>query len=311
MSHAIATMPVGYSVDLRWRIVWLHLICGKSRYEIADLLFMSKRSVDRYISLYQSTGTVEPRKQCHGPPHVLNKFEQISLLQSLVNKPTMYLEELQSELYELTGTWVHVSTICRIVQHLGLAKKKVQRIALQCSGELQLQFMAEMSMFDPQMIIWVDETGSAWRNSVRSYGYGLRGMHTISHELRVLGQRINGIGAMSTEGMEDVYIVEGNVMGDVFVKIFYYQSCNLFNGTNSHSVVVMDNASVYHYERVADIITGVGSIVRFLPPYSPELNPIENVFSKVKAFLRASNSVYLSTHSPCTIVNGFLYNNQR
>ena len=122
------TMPVGYSVDLRWRAVWLHLICGRSRYEIADLLFMSKRSVDRYIALYQSTGTVEPSKQRHGPPRVLSEFEQISLLlnQSLVNKPTMYLEELQSELYELTGTWVHVSTICRTVQHLGLTQGFIQ-----------------------------------------------------------------------------------------------------------------------------------------------------------------------------------------
>jgi transposase len=298
-------MPVGYSVDLRWRAVWLHLICGKSRCEIADLLFMSKRSVDRYIALYQSTGTVEPSKQRHGPPCVLSEFEQISLLQSLVNKPTMYLEELQSELYELTGTWVHVSTICRTVQHLRLTRKKVQRIALQCSEELQLQFMAEISMFDPEMIIWVDETGSARRNSVRSYGYSLKGMRAVSHELRVSGQRINAIGAMSTEGMEDVYIVEGNVTGEVFVK--FVRNCLLpilqpFNGTNSHSVVVMDNASVHHYEEVADIITGVGSIVRFLPPYSPELNPIENAFSKVKAFLRANDSVYLSTHSPCTVV---------
>ena len=96
-----------YSVDLRWRAVWLHLVIGKSRGEVADLLFMSKRSVDRYISLYQSTGSVEPKKQRHGPPCILSDFEKISLIQSLVNKPTMYLEELQSELYELTGTRVH------------------------------------------------------------------------------------------------------------------------------------------------------------------------------------------------------------
>ena len=74
-----------------------------------------------------------------------------------------------------------------------------------------------------------------------------------------------------------------------------------FNGTNSHSIVVMVNASVHHYKEVADIITGFGSFVHFLPPYSPELNPIENVFSKVKAFLRANDTVYLSTHSPCTV----------
>ena len=88
-----------------------------------------------------------------------------------------------------------------------------------------------------------------------------------------------------------MYIVEGNATGEVFVK--FVLNCLLpilqpFNGTNSHSVVVMDNASVHHYEEVADI-TGVGSIVCFLPPYLLELNPIENAFSKVKAFLRAND----------------------
>jgi hypothetical protein len=106
---------------------------------------------------------------------------------------------------------------------------------------------------------------------VRSYGYSLKGIRAVSRELRVSGQRIDAIGAMSTEGMEDVYIVERNVTGEVFVR-----NCllpNLATLTNySHSVVVMDNASVHHYEEVADIITGVGSIVHFLPPYSPELN---------------------------------------
>ena len=154
-------------------------------------------------------------------------------------------------------------------------------------------------MFDPDMIIWVDETGSARRNSVRPYGYSLKGMRAVSHELRVLGRRINAIGAMSTEGVEDV---DRNVTGEVFLK--FVQNCLLpilqpFNGTNSHSVVVMDNASVHHCEEVADIVTGVGSIIRFLPPYLPELNSTENVFSKVKAL---NDSVCLSTHSPCTVV---------
>ena len=217
----------------------------------------------------------------------------------------MYLEELQSELYELTGTRVHMSTICRTVQHLGLTRKKVQRIALQCSEELQIKFMAEISMFNPEMIIWIDETGSARRNSVRSYGYSLKGMRAVSHELRVSGQRINAIGVMSTEGIEDVFIVEGNISGDVFVRFIRTSLLPIlqpFNGFNSHSVVVMDNASIHHYEQVVDIITGVGAVVRFLPPYSPELNPIEHVFSKVKAFLRANDAVYLSTHSPRTVV---------
>ena len=160
----------------------------------------------------------------------LNKY----LCFNLCDKPTMYLEELQSELRECTGTRVHVSTICCTVHYLGLTRKKVQKVALQCSEELQVQFMAEISMFNPEMIIWVDETGSARKDSVRSYSYSLKGMCAISHELRVSGQRNNAIVAMSTEVMEDVYIVEGNVTGEVFVK--FVRNCLLpvlqpFNGT--------------------------------------------------------------------------------
>ena len=63
----------------------------------------------------------------------------------------------------------------------------------------------------------------------------------------------------------------------------------------------MDNASIHHLERVYDIITGVGARLVFLPPYSPDLMPLE-VFSKVKGALKASDSVYLSTTTPSLIV---------
>ena len=62
--------------------------------------------------------------------NALKPFEQVALVQSLMIKSAMYLEELQSELHDLTDTWVHVSTICRTVQRLGLTRKKVQLVAL-------------------------------------------------------------------------------------------------------------------------------------------------------------------------------------
>ena len=60
----------------------------------------------------------------------------------------------------------------------------------------------------------------------------------------------------------------------------------------------MDNASIYHLETVQDMILGVGAIIRFLPPYSPDLNPIEEVFSNVKSYLKANDMLYLATMSP-------------
>lgn len=47
-------------------------------------------------------------------------------------------------------------------------------------------------------------------------------------------------------------------------------------------IVVMDNASIHHVDRVISHINEVGAIVRFLPPYSPDFQPLEEAFSKVK-----------------------------
>ena len=56
-----------------------------------------------------------------------------------------------------------------------------------------------------------------------------------------------------------------------------------FDGINPKSVVIMDNASIHHVEEVVSTIEGIGSIVKFLPPYSPDLNPIEEVFFRSEA----------------------------
>ena len=75
--------------------------------EIAHVLFLSEWSVQRYVELYQSTGDVEPRKQKHGPELLLSEFEQITVLQSMIDRPGIFLIELQQHLNEVTGTTVH------------------------------------------------------------------------------------------------------------------------------------------------------------------------------------------------------------
>ena len=288
-------MPKHYSADLRWRAVWLVLLRKMSYNEAGDILFMSEQSVRRYVDQYQSTGDVEPTKHRHGPEKMLNEAEMIIVIQLLAARPSMYLDEIQEELYKRTGTYVHNSTICHTMQYLGFCRKRLQRIALQCSDDLRGKFMAEISLFDPAMIVWVDESGFNRRNTIRAYGYSLRGMRAIDHQLKHGGVRINSIGIMSYLGVEDVYILEDTVDGDTFED--FCRKCLIpllmpFNGINTHSVVVMDNCSVHHVNRVVEMIHSTGALLHFLPPYSPDLNPIELVFSKVKAFVKANELVF-------------------
>ena len=122
----------------------------------------------------------------------------------------------------------------------------------------------------------------------------------------IYGQRISAIGVMTTRGIEDFYMVEGSVNGDIFLN--FIQRCLLsvmlpFDGDNPRSVLVMDNASIHHVEAVVDLLTAAGVLIRFLPPYSPDLNPIEEVFSKVKAYVKDNEMVYQSTRNPRLLVS--------
>lgn len=75
-----------------------------------------------------------------------------------------------------------------------------------------------------------------------------------------------------------------------------------FNGSNPKCVVVLDNASIHHVSSVVDTIESVGAILRFLPPYSPDMNPIEEVFSEVKQYIQANDLVYQAATSPEQII---------
>lgn len=64
-----------------------------------------------------------------------------------------------------------------------------------------------------------------------------------------------------------------------------------FEGTSPKSVLVLDNCSVHHFSGAIDLLREAGILVVFLPPYSPDLNPAEELFSAVKYYLKEHNEI--------------------
>ena len=98
----------------------------------------------RYTSQFYASGSVSPTQYHHGPDKLLDEFEQVTVMQCLLDNPSMYLTELRDALFEASGRDVHLSTICRTVHRLGFTRQKLRKIVLQCSEEKSGEFAAEM-----------------------------------------------------------------------------------------------------------------------------------------------------------------------
>ena len=90
------------------------------------------------------------------------------------------------------------------------------------------------------------------------------------------------VSAVALDGFVSVQCSTGSVNKDVlsvFLEQYLIPHLLPFNGINPQSVVILDNASIHHTRRPFELIKSVGALVYFLLPYSPDLNPIEEMFS--------------------------------
>jgi len=109
-------------------------------------------------------------------------------------------------------------------------------------------------------------------------------------------------------GLLDCYTTSGSVNGpkfEEFVEQFLAPVINPFDGVNPNSVVVLDNASIHHVDRVVQAIQTKGAMVHFLPPYCPDLNPIEESFSKVKSVLKANEEALFNMDTETAVLTAF------
>ena len=260
-----------------------------SNRDIAVNLGVDSTTVWRTVKLFRETGDVHQKT----PPGAIKKLTPVTefiIVTEVLKHPGIMLHELQVMLIEQAGVAVSLSTICRFLHRIGFSRQKLRIVPLQRDDFLRTQYASDVSIYDPEMLIFLDETGSDRRNSIRKHGYSLRGKPLVSHELLIRGERISAIAFMSMSGMLDCTTFKQCVNGETFYQ--FMQTSVLphlmnFDGINPHSVLVMDNCSIHHIAGVVNMVHEVGALVHFLPPYSPDFNPIEEAFSKVKAQLRA------------------------
>ncbi len=144
------------------------------------------------------------------------------------------------------------------------------------------RWMREQGMFDPAHMVFIDET-AANTKMVRSSGRCARGERLVGRVPHGHWKTITFVAALRNDGMTAPCVVDGAMTGEMFLA--YVEQC-LVPTLRRDDVVVMDNLPAHKIPGVRAAIEARGATLRYLPQYSPDLNPIEMAFSKLKAFLR-------------------------
>lgn len=149
-------------------------------------------------------------------------------------------------------------------------------------AEARRQWAAGQLAIDPERVVFLDETW-AKTNMTRTYGRSARGTRLRTKVPAARWETTTFLGALRARGFVAPLCVEGAINGDLFLA---WVEQHLAPALAPGDVVVMDNLSSHKSRRVAEAIERVGAEVRYLPPYSPDFNPIELAFAKFKKLLR-------------------------
>lgn len=135
---------------------------------------------------------------------------------------------------------------------------------------------------DPERFVFLDETGAA-TNMIRRYGWGPRSERLVDAAPHGHWRTTTFVAGLRSTGVVAPLVLDGPMTGEIFLA---YVEQFLVPTLRKGDVVVMDNLPAHKVAGVREAIRAKGASLLYLPPYSPDLNPIEQAFAKLKALLR-------------------------
>jgi transposase len=205
-------------------------------------------------------------------------------------RPDTFLDELQLLLQHNHAIDApqggSLSTICRVLQREGITRKRLSKIARERKLSLRSLYQTNLVGIRREQMVFVDETRKDDRTTYRRYGYSARGTPAHGRVAFIRGKSYSILPAITVDGFIATSIVEGSFTMRTFEQFIFYDvlpSMNPFPGPRS--VLILDNCRIHKSQLLYRIARWSGIRVIFLPPYSPDLSPIEEAFAVFKRWL--------------------------
>jgi len=305
-------MSKPYSSDLRERVVEF-VEAGASRHEAAERFEVSVSSAIRWMHRFVRFGNAAAKPS--GGSISLLEAHAPWLLKLIAEHPDLTLDEIVAAMHR-HGIAGSRSAVWRFFdRHKISVKKKSMRAAEQERADVaraRRRWMREQGLFDPAHLVFVDETATS-TNMARQRGRCARGLRLIGRVPQGHWQTVTFVAGLRHDGMVAPFVINGAMTGTGFVT--YLEQC-LAPTLERDDIVIIDNLKAHRVAGVREAIEAAGATLRYLPLYSPDLDPIEMPFAKLKALLRkaAERSVrglrhrigsLISTFSPQECANYF------
>ena len=274
-------MAKAYSADMRGRVI-AEVEGGASRREAAEGFEVSASTAIIWVKCFRETGrcVAKPRGGSISP---LEKHADF-LLGLIEKQSDLTLDEvvLVMRKHRIVGSR---TAVWRLFQRHKITFKKSLRAAEQERADVaraRRRWMREQGMFDPAHLVFVDET-AANTKMLRLSGRCRRGERLIGRVPQGHWKTITFVAALRRNGMRAPCTIDGSMNGAKFLA--YVKQC-LAPTLKRKDNVVIDNLPAHKAAGIREAIEARGAMLRYLPQYSPDLNPIEMPFSALKASLR-------------------------
>ena len=269
------------SNDLRKRILAAVDRYEGSRRKLAVRFSVDVSTITRLLQLRRETGTFDPRPHAGGTEPTLDQ-DGLERLRKLVEQtPDATLEQHKQNL----GISGSIMIVWRGLEKLGITRKKKtlhaseqDRPAVQ---EERHSFLEEVESIEPKRLVFVDETGVTTAMTP-AYGRAPKG-ERVEASAPASWESVTVIAAMGLDGIRAPLAFPGGTTAATFQT---YVEQVLVPELREGDVVIFDNLAAHLRPEVTEAIEQAGASVLRLPPYSPDFNPIEEMFSKFKEALR-------------------------
>jgi transposase len=254
--------------------------------QMAEAAGCSERTITRLRSSLRLFGSMKAPSNKGGRPRSLPPNMVQALCDHLLEKPHLYLDEMAIYLWDEFQTQVTTCAIRRALQYAGWSKKKARQKARERNPDLRDEYFHLISDFSSNQLIFVDESGCDKRIGSRRTGWSPLGITPVQVTKFHRDQRHHILPAYAQDGIVLSRVFQGSTDGFLFEDFLEELLRHCGRWPEPKSVLVMDNASFHHSERIDRMCSESGVQLVYLPPYSPDLNPIEEFFSELKAFIR-------------------------